>query len=287
MEGAAAAFAVAPLQCSRVSRRRARLRCAVTPARADDAQYERQANARATWALAERARGAEMFWSELGTGAASAFASAYPADVRVLVMCGPGRNGRVGERTASALSMRGFDVTAYVAAADAPAALGGAQHLSFLPSTAGYYWDVMVDAVLGVGYDGGDVRDSAAMALDFVATSQLPTCALDVPSGWDVDGGPRKSDDVFVRPDVLVSLGSAKPCAKRFAGRAHYLFDWEEGGDARLVWEKDVADVFGNGEEYGRAGQFQATLFSKTEERRVWVYPEDEESGADIWDEID
>lgn len=174
----------------------------------------------------------------------------------------------------------------------------GVEHARFIPSTAEYYWDVCVDAVLGIGYDGGIVRDSAWVPFEFVTRTSLPVASIDVPSGWDVDSGPREEDvytDNFVKPRLLVSCGRPKLCARQFGGALHYVFDWDKfevgngsgkQADPELFASNAKSFIGHNGEVYGRPGLFQATLFTKRESKRTWVYPESDD-GDDIWDELD
>lgn len=239
--------------------------------------------------------GRDAFFTELGDGFASAIAAVYPEGSRILVVCGTGRNGAVGCRAATALAARGFDVSVFLGVEEAPAFLAenGIGHISFVPSTAAYYWDLLVDAVLGLGYDGDDVRDSAWVPYECLLRSHLPIVSVDVPSGWNVDDGPRAIDlrtDDFVKPRLLVSLGKPKTCARRFAGALHYVYDWEKVADGERVAELFTSNakefVGHNGEVYGHPGMFNATLFTKRESKRDWVYPEDDQSG-ELWDELE
>lgn len=46
-------------------------------------------------------------------------------------------------------------------------------------------------------------------------------CSIDIPSGWDVEEGEPK--DGGIKPHALISLTTPKLCARKFAGRYHYL----------------------------------------------------------------
>ncbi len=61
------------------------------------------------------------------------------------------------------------------------------------------------------------------------------------------------------------------------------LGERERGGGAFRVECEGV--VGHNGEVYGRPGMFEATLFTKREGKRTWVYTEDE--AEELWDELD
>lgn len=252
--------------------------------------YESRADAVKRWLAAEstHAGGSDGFRSQLGRGAASAVQAVYPADTRVLVLCGTTPLGDVGLHLAGALALSGYETTAYYASEDLPTPLmtTGASHINFAPSTAEYYFDLCVDAVLGIGYAGEDIVHDPA--LEMAIETRLPVASVDVPSGWDVDMGPREIDvrrDEFVQPRLLVSLGRPKMCAKRFAGALHYVYDWEKEGETAEVFASNARAFQGmTGEVYGRPGMFEATLFTKREGRREWVYTEDDD---DLWDELD
>jgi hypothetical protein len=50
---------------------------------------------------------------------------------------------------------------------------------------------------------------------------QVPIVSVDVPSGWDVEGGPP--DEHALDPDCLISLTAPKVCSQYFSGRVHLL----------------------------------------------------------------
>ena len=45
--------------------------------------------------------------------------------------------------------------------------------------------------------------------------------SVDIPSGWDVEGG--DVNQLGLSPDLLISLTAPKICAKHFKGKFHYL----------------------------------------------------------------
>ena len=57
--------------------------------------------------------------------------------------------------------------------------------------------------------------------LTAMRASPLPSVAIDIPSGWDVEKGPVDADSL--QPNVLVSLTAPKKGAAHFKGEAHYL----------------------------------------------------------------
>lgn len=290
----------------RVCTHRTRTRCCQNHATippidvSGDSRYDTQAEAIQRWNAAQLAAagGSQAFLARLGGGVATALSEVYPEEARLLIICGNGRNGEVGLRAAAALVARGHSVCAYYASERLPEPIqrAGVEHVSFIPSTADYYWDVCIDAVLGIGYDGSPVRDTLWVPYEFLTKTKLPVASVDVPSGWDVDTGPRNEDrltDDFVKPRLLISLGRPKRCAQQFGGALHYVFDWEKteaGGekqsDPQLFASNAQSFLGANGEVYGKPGLFEATLYTKRESKRVWVYPDSEEDD-ELWDELD
>lgn len=175
-----------------------------------------------------------------------ACAAALPAaglppspSTRVLVLAGPGNNGGDGLVAARHLKLWGYDVDVcypkrpasqphyarLVAQLDAvgvplldEAAVlvdGGAR---LKPGT----WAVVVDALLGFGARGAPrpPLDKLIAALS-PSAGPPPILAVDIPSGWDVDGGDTTGHGA--RPAILVSLTAPKPCAATFTGQHHFI----------------------------------------------------------------
>jgi NAD(P)H-hydrate epimerase len=235
---------------------------------------------------------------------------------RVFLVCGSGFNGAVGMHTAVAIKRLGFSPTVYfISGLPSQIKTAAMQVLKdaaiptcdFVPSALPFYYDLVVDALLGVGFDGSDIRQHYWNVFEMLMGTDLPLLSVDFPSGWDLDVGPRKIDftaDTFVKPDTLVSLGVPKNGSKVFAGSYHFIGgrhlpqSWVEdmeldvptypGSDANSVIFMSTAGAVNptNGEMYGRPGQFQATLYTKTP-RRKWVSDDDIENDPDMWDEMD
>jgi NAD(P)H-hydrate epimerase len=251
-------------------------------------------------------------------GVAEALSQAYDVEdfSRVFVVCGPGFNGAVGIYTALALKQRGFAPTVYWisgvpsqinTAATKELDNAGLPVCDFAPSTVDFYYDLVVDALLGVGFDGGDIRPHYWNIFEMLLGTELPVLSVDVPSGWDLDIGPRNIDvsaDTFVKPDTLVSLGVPKNGTKFFSGSYHFIAGrhlpprWLEerdlylpsypGSDAAcVIFSSNAAAVNpSNGEIYGRAGQFQATLYTRNP-RRKWISDAEIDNNPEMWDELD
>jgi NAD(P)H-hydrate epimerase len=83
--------------------------------------------------------------------------------------------------------------------------------------------DVILDAIFGF-YFQPPVRPPFDAALRLIIQSQLPVVSVDIPSGWDVEKGPVKLQEVeaVLNPDVLISLTAPKEGVKGFKGR-HFL----------------------------------------------------------------
>lgn len=123
---------------------------------------------------------------------------------RVLVLCGTGNNGGDGMVVARHALQRGAKVLA--ALAGDPEKVGGdartnlqiAQNLGIVQPIKdvdalnafwnGEQWDIVVDALLGIGVKG-EVRGLVAEVIRFFDHCPVPVVAVDVPSGIDADTG--------------------------------------------------------------------------------------------------
>ncbi len=123
---------------------------------------------------------------------------------RVLVLCGTGNNGGDGMVVARHAFQRGAKVLAVLAgdpekvSGDARTNLQIAQNLGIVQAIgdadalstlwAGERWDIVVDALLGIGVKG-EVRGLIAEVIRFFEHCPVPVVAVDVPSGIDADTG--------------------------------------------------------------------------------------------------
>jgi len=192
-----------------------------------------------------------------GLSVAEAVVNVAPSAQTALVVCGPGNNGGDGLVCARHLVHFGLDVhvcyptprwadreprplfrglvkqlsnlgVPFVRAPgkgwQGPVAPEGCGADEGLPRGA---YDVVVDAVFGFSF-GGDVRAPYDGLIEWMnAVGDERGCALvcvDVPSGWDVEEGPRPDSLCVRRPAALVSLTAPKKCALGLApGTPHYL----------------------------------------------------------------
>jgi hydroxyethylthiazole kinase-like uncharacterized protein yjeF len=89
-------------------------------------------------------------------------------------------------------------------------------------------YDGIVDAIFGFSFSGSSPREPYATAIaNMIELQQRQKSILfsvDVPSGWDVNGGDDASttNDGLLQPDVLISLTVPKLFAKKFHGR-HFI----------------------------------------------------------------
>ena len=92
-----------------------------------------------------------------------------------------------------------------------------------MPANAKEGYDVVVDAIFGFSFRGTAPREPFATAIASMVELQSQGASLisvDVPSGWDVDGGDLTG--INFHPDVLVSLTAPKLSAKKIRGR-HFI----------------------------------------------------------------
>jgi len=68
---------------------------------------------------------------------------------------------------------------------------------------------------------GSGIRPPFDSLLSTLRKTSVPIVSIDIPSGWDVEHG--DTQDIGLRPDMLISLTAPKLCAKHFQGRYHYL----------------------------------------------------------------
>ncbi|XP_019622959.1 PREDICTED: NAD(P)H-hydrate epimerase-like [Branchiostoma belcheri] len=169
-----------------------------------------------------------------GLSCAVALAKSYPLtslkkDATVLVCCGPGNNGGDGLVCARHLKMFGYNPSVfYPKRTDKPLYKNltlqceqlDIPFLSHLPKpqllSDGFSY--IVDALFGFSFKG-EVRPPFGDILKTLKEVTVPVCSIDVPSGWDVEGGNPDG----LQPEFLISLTAPKKCAEKFAGRYHYL----------------------------------------------------------------
>lgn len=248
---------------------------------------------------------------------AEAFMEMFPISMTsnaVFIACGPGFNGLVGVCVGVLLKGKGYSPAVF--RLESSQAVGGVDvedliqkqgipFCDFVPRTLDFYYDIVIDALFGVGFDGEDLRPTYWGIFEVLLNSELPLAAIDMPSGWDVDNGPRMIDvksGTFLQPELLVSLGVPKAGSKIFAGTFHYIGGrdvlppgWMESRNVKppvfrtenatcaLLSSSALPSRASNGEKYGRPGQFEATLWD-SKKRIKWVSDEeiDNMDGVDL-----
>lgn len=183
-------------------------------------------------------------------GQACAVALARVYDVtkypRVLVCCGPGNQGGDGFVAARHLGFFGYKPSVFL---PKPGSKEIYQRLKTqcdnmqIPTTSDLSSlkaslassDVILDAIFGFSFKP-PVRAPFDEVLPLLTKSKLPIVSVDIPSGWDVEGG-RPSDPLpgpstidgsgnrkvdALDPDVLISLTAPKEGVREYRGR-HFL----------------------------------------------------------------
>lgn len=168
-----------------------------------------------------------------GLSVAVALCKAYPItkseSSQVLVCCGPGNNGGDGLVAARHLKMFGYTPEIfYPKRTDrqlyknlvTQCTLMDIPFITDLPSApdiSGKY-SFIVDAIFGFSFKGS-IREPFNTVIKTLKDVEAPLCAVDVPSGWDVEKGAPDG----LQPDFLISLTAPKLCAKFFKGTHHYV----------------------------------------------------------------
>ena len=148
-------------------------------------------------------------------------------------MCSPGNNGGDGLVAARHLVHFGIDATiVYPKRSSKTHFINlvkqcedmGISILDSIPMDSKEGYDVIVDAIFGFSFHGTAPREPYATAIANMVELQKENNSLlvsvDVPSGWDVDGGDLTGTNFH--PDVLISLTAPKLSAKQFKGR-HFV----------------------------------------------------------------
>jgi len=157
-----------------------------------------QVRALDAWEIEHRPVPGYTLMTRAAEGALKILRARWPQAKRIGVVCGGGNNGGDGYVLARLAQAAGLDVM--VLAATLPAALagdarraqadwmaaGGPTHPFDAAALAGA--DVVVDALLGLGFKGALRAETLAVILAINA-AQRPVLALDIPSGVDADSG--------------------------------------------------------------------------------------------------
>lgn len=195
-------------------------------------------------------------------GVADVVTKICPPPARAAVVCGPGNNGGDGLAVARLLLGRGYDVTAYLTGdpgrygADAAGNLAALRALGIQPQDWDFpcqTFDIMVDALLGVGLDR-EVKGRFADIIHWMNAQAAPVVAVDIPSGVEAARGQVLG--CAVQASATVTFGCAKVGHWLYPGRA-------------LTGDLTVVDIGIPQALLGQTGQGQTVL----EDVATWLPP--------------
>jgi len=158
--------------------------------------------------------------------------AAWPAARELAVVCGGGNNGGDGYVLARVAQAQGFRVEVFsvvdpsLLQGDAARAAADCRSAGILPQSLQALeqpavlapFDVLVDAVLGIGYSG-PLRADSLRGIGAICAAGRPVLSLDVPSGLSADTG--LVSDIAVRADLTVTFIARKLGLWINAGPAH------------------------------------------------------------------
>lgn len=87
---------------------------------------------------------------------------------------------------------------------------------------------LLIDAIFGYSFSAGSVREPYKTIIESLRMANISsTVAIDIPSGWDVECGPREGSTHMPAPQVLVSLmlpkRGVRSIAEGSSTTSHYL----------------------------------------------------------------
>lgn len=153
------------------------------------------------------------------------------ADVRILVLAGPGNNGGDALEAGRILAEHGLDVTAILCAnasrlpPDAADALTRAKNspLELVDAATGAPdphrdWSLVIDGLFGIGLTR-PISGQHSAIVEKVNSLSCPILALDIPSGLDADTGNIIGDGIAVRATHTLTFIGNKPGLHTLNGR--------------------------------------------------------------------
>lgn len=170
-----------------------------------------------------------------GLSCAAAIARTYPITTdpaKVLVCCGPGNNGGDGLVCARHLKCYGYEPEILYPKKVDNELYKNLLHQcienditvlcdDFVEKTKNLNdFNVIVDALFGFSFKP-PVKEPFIPVMRLLEDTKVPICSIDIPSGWHVEKGPCREDDI--RPEMLISLTAPKLCARKYEGKYHYL----------------------------------------------------------------
>ncbi|XP_053558901.1 yjeF N-terminal domain-containing protein 3 [Bombina bombina] len=173
----------------------------------------------------------------LGHCCAIAVTKVYPLSTlpkkqpTILVICGPEQNGAIGLVCARNLRSYDYEPTIFYPKRSLDSLYKDfivqcekmdIPFLSYLPTEVQLIndaYNLVVDAVLGVETELGEMKEPCSSILVTMKQIKIPIISIDIPLGWDVEAGNQEG----ITPDVLVSLAAPKKCALQFSGKHHFI----------------------------------------------------------------
>jgi ADP-dependent NAD(P)H-hydrate dehydratase / NAD(P)H-hydrate epimerase len=181
------------------------------------------------WAIERQQVPSLELMERAGLGVARAVERHTP-DGPVAVVCGKGNNGGDGFVAARVLRAAGRSVTVWCTAPLAEIAGDARANLELLPGEPPLQCTellpadaldaaaVIVDALLGTGFDG-EPRDAVRSAIEAINAAAAPVVSVDVPSGVAASSG--EVSGAAVRAAVTVTFHAAKPGLWVNPGKQH------------------------------------------------------------------
>ncbi|KAI3389683.1 hypothetical protein SNEBB_008941 [Seison nebaliae] len=170
-----------------------------------------------------------------GLSCAESIADQFKKEKKILIVCGPGNNGGDGIVCGRHLKLFGYEPTViYLKETKNDLYLRllhqiNSMNIKIIRNESELTdqftnSEVIVDAIFGFSFrSDGIIRSPYKELIDRMIESKKRICSIDVPSGWDVEKGPHRSDMSYISPEMLISLTAPKECAKYFEGQFHYL----------------------------------------------------------------
>ncbi|KAG8454895.1 hypothetical protein GDO86_001211 [Hymenochirus boettgeri] len=181
--------------------------------------------------------GKQQLLEILGHSCAMAITKVYPLRTlprkqpTVLVICGPDQNGAIGLVCARNLRSYDYEPTIFYPKRSMDALYKDLTiqcekmdipFLSYLPTEVQLIndaYNMVVDAVIGIESDFGEVKEPCANILATMKQIKIPIISIDVPSGWEAE----VENPEGICPETLISLVAPKKFAMQFSGKHHFV----------------------------------------------------------------
>jgi len=182
-------------------------------------------------ALVEKGFSTDELMQSAGEALYKAAKTTWPSTKCWLVLCGSGNNGGDGFAAARLANKSGINVCCAVAKKEGlpreaqhqytKACDEGVKFVALDELTAEYFdfADLIVDALLGIGYSGAPLRDPIGRVIKWANRSSAPIISADVPSGLDASrGGYGGIEASLTISFIACKRGLVTGCGKVFVG---------------------------------------------------------------------